>query len=220
MFFSIERKSFYELSKARAHVALIKYAYLTFWHCCHCVSTVFSLLLFATEVAHWEKIPKFQVRFIKFSVSNIHMLFRNFQYPWVPFKKSLLLPAGRSKQAKELVRSAVTIGLILSNLAKLHWFPVTCAQEVSFYKSSVNYTNFIAGYFGNYFTCYHLQFYLAGFVKSFCQKCALKLLGNWRVILHSRMKEFSNIKYFFHSQKISMNVLAEFTIVPMEQLIA
>ena len=67
------------------------------------------------------------------------------------------------------MRSAVTIGLIPSNLAKLHWFPVTYAQEVSFYEASVNYRNFISGYFGIDFICYLLQFYLADFAKSFCR---------------------------------------------------
>ena len=79
---------------------------------------------------------------------------------------------------KELVRSAVTISLISSNLAKLHWFPVTYAQEVSFYGSSVNYRNFISVYFGIDFMCYLLQFYLVGFGKSFCRICELELAGN------------------------------------------
>ena len=79
---------------------------------------------------------------------------------------------------KELERSAVTIGLIPSNLAKLHWFPVTCAQEVSFYGASVNYRNFISVYFGNDFMCYLLQVYLVGFGKSFSRICALELAGN------------------------------------------
>ena len=34
-----------------------------------------------------------------------------------------------------------------------------------------------------------------------------------------RTKQFSNLGYFFHSLKILMNVLAELTIVSMEQLI-
>ena len=42
-------------------------------------------------------------------------------------------PARRSKRAKEPVRSMGTIGFIPSNPAKLYWYPVTCAQEVSFF---------------------------------------------------------------------------------------
>ena len=72
------------------------------------------------------------------------------------------------------MQSAVTIGLIPSNLAKLYWFPVTYAQEVSFFEASVKYRNFISGYFGNDFMCYLLQIYLAGFAKSFYRICALE----------------------------------------------
>ena len=193
-------------------------------YCRHCVGTIFLLSLCNWSCSLRENvrliISKFQVKCIYIAFLNIHILFLNLQFPWVPFKKSLLHPARRSKQAKELVQSAVTIGLIPSNLAKLHWFPVTYAQEVSFYEASVNYRNFISGYFGNDFMWHLLQFYLAGFAKSFCRICALKLAGNSRVILYSRTKQFSNLKYIFYSQKILMNVLAEFTIVSMAQLIA
>ena len=68
--------------------------------------------------------------------------------------------------------------------------------------------------------CYRLQGYLVGFGKSFCRICALDLAGNWQVIFYSLTKQFSNLEYIFHSQKISMNVLVEFTIVSMERLIA
>ena len=40
-------------------------------------------------------------------------------------------------RAREPVRSVVTTGLIPSNPAKLHQYPVTCAQEVSFDEPTV-----------------------------------------------------------------------------------
>ena len=62
-----------------------------------------------------------------FSYLDIYIFNAYLQFLWDPFKRFLLHPARRSKQAKEPMRSAVTIGLIPSNLAKLPWFPVTCA---------------------------------------------------------------------------------------------
>ena len=70
---------------------------------------------------------------------KILVLFATLQFPWVSWKKYPLRPVGRSKRAKEPVRPAVTIGLIPSNPAKLHWWYVTCAQEVSFYQAFVSF---------------------------------------------------------------------------------